>query len=180
MSDSSISIVPRQSSYPNNKMKAKEILDCLISEDIIKPELSDCILSSEKGYAISEGAKTITNYPDSLNYDLITNGLRISTDREIFTTGENGIETLICPNCNQNIANEDWNFLNEWFEIISDNLTCPLCKVGTEIHKYNFTPEWGFSDLGFTFWNLADLKEEFIKEFEKKLGCDVSIVHNHI
>jgi hypothetical protein len=40
MSDSSISIVPRQSIYKDNELKAKEMLHWLIAEDIIKPELA--------------------------------------------------------------------------------------------------------------------------------------------
>jgi len=66
MSDHSVSIVPQQSFYPENKDKAKVILDWLISEDIINSSLTDCVLGAENGYAISEGAKkfqrTLKNY----------------------------------------------------------------------------------------------------------------------
>ena len=58
----------------------------------------------------------------------------------------------------------------------SDNITCPLCKIANDIHQFEFTPEWGFSDLGFTFWNLAVLKPSFINEFSQRLSCDVSVV----
>lgn len=76
MSDYSVSIVPQQSSYPDNKDKAKEILNWLISEDIIKSSLTDCVLGPEIGYAISEGAKkfqiTLKNYRlTSLQMDLM-------------------------------------------------------------------------------------------------------------
>lgn len=180
MSDHSISIVPKQSAYSNNKEKAKEILDWLISHDIVKSTLSDCILSSENGYAISEGAKNISNGEDSLPFRLITNGLEIITERHVFHTGENGIEEVICPNCKQDFAGEDWDFLSKWSENKSNNLTCPLCNVENDIHKFNFTPEWGFSDLGFTFWNWADLSESFITDFKQKLGCDVNVVYTWI
>lgn len=107
MSDHSISIVPRQSSYPDNKVKAKEIIDWLISLNIVKPTLSDCILSSDNGYAISDGAKQVTNLPDELPFDLITNGLEIITERQIFHTGENGMDECLCPNCKTDIASEE-------------------------------------------------------------------------
>ncbi|SKC12743.1 hypothetical protein SAMN05660477_03173 [Soonwooa buanensis] len=180
MSEHSITVVPRQSSYPDNKIKAKEILDWLTSQDIVKPTLSDCILSSDNGYAISDGARQVTNIPDELPFDLITNGLEIITNRQVFHTGENGMEECICPNCKENIASEDWSFFNDWDEQKSNNLTCPLCNVATDIHKFTFSPDWGFSDLGFTFWNWSDLTDEFISEFRQKLGCDISIVYTHI
>jgi len=176
MSDHSISIVPKLLSYPDKEQKIKEILDWLISLDIVKPTLSDCTLGSDNGYAISDGANNVTNEPDFLPYGLLTNGLEIITERQVFHTGENEIEQLICPNCKQDISSEDWGFLNEWSDNESNNLTCPLCNVATDIHQYKFTPEWGFSDLGFTFWNWSDLTRDFIDKFKQKLGCDINVV----
>lgn len=68
MSDHSISIVPKKSKYYENQIKAEEILEWLISKDIVKPYHSDCILSEEKGYAVSNGARQITDYPESLPF----------------------------------------------------------------------------------------------------------------
>ncbi len=179
MSDHSISIVPRQSNYPDNKIKAKEILRWLISLDIVKSSISDCILSSDNGYAISEGAKAVTLFPDELPFDLITNGLTIITERKIFDTGENFIYELICPNCKENIAFDDWD-LNPWGNSDSDNFTCSHCGNETEIHNYSFEPDWGFSNLGFTFWNWPDFTEDFIAKIKIKLNSEISIVYQHI
>ena len=177
MSEHSISIVPKQSSYPNKEEKAREVLDWLISLDCVKPEKSDCVLSREEGYAVSDGARNVTNKPDYLPFGLITNGLEITTERQVFLTGENGINELICPSCNKDISGEDWDFLNDWSKSKSDNIICPLCNVGKEIHSYNFSPAWGFSDLGFTFWNWPELKESFIRDFKNRLLCDINIVY---
>lgn len=180
MSDHSISIVPRQSIYPNKEEKAKEILAWLVSGDIVKPNLSDCILSSENGYAISEGAKKATTDPDTLPFDLMVNGLEIITERQVFHTGENGIEEIICPNCKQDISSEDWDFFGEWSDSQSNNLTCPLCHTGANIHDYQITPQWGFSDLGFSFWNWPELTDDFVNGFRQKLGCDIDIIYTRI
>lgn len=180
MSDHSISIVPRRSSYPENKEKANEFLKWLVSLDIVAPTPSDCILSSDNGYAISNGARNVTNHPDDLPFDFITNGLEVITERQVFHTGENGIEELICPHCNQNIPSENLNFLGEWCDNKSNNLTCPLCDVATDIQNFKFTPEWGFSNLGFSFWNWPELTNSFINDFKKKLGCDVNLVFTWI
>lgn len=176
MSDHSISIVPRLSVYPGKEIKAKEILEWLISLDIVKPIPSDCILSSSDGYEISGGAKSVTKEPQYLPFDLKVNGLEIITERKIFHTWQNGMEELICPNCRQNIANEDWDFLNEWGNNKSNNLICPLCNVATDIHQFKFTPEWGFSDLGFTFYNWPSFADKFIDDFKKRLDCNINLV----
>ena len=180
MSDHSISIIPRQSTYPNKESKAKEILEWLVSLDIVKPTPSDCILSSSEGYAISNGARLITTETDYLPFDFGVNGLEIITERQVFDTGQNGMEKLICPSCKQDIANEDWDFFNEWSENKSNNLTCPLCNISTDIHQFKFIPDWGFSDLGFTFWNWPGFTENFIEDFKKKLESEVSLVYTWI
>lgn len=180
MSDYSISIVPRQLSYPDNKIKAKEILDWLISLDIVKPTLSDCILSSDNGYAISDGARRVASMPDEIRFDRITNGLEIITNRNVFNNGVYDIDECICPNCKKNIVLEDWGSSNDWYEQKSDSITCPLCNVATDIPQFKFSPELGFSDLGFTFWNWPELTDEFIEEFRQKLGCDILLLLTYI
>ena len=180
MSEHNISIVPRQSTYPDRQNKANEILDWLVSRDIVKPTLSDCVGSSNNGYAISNGAKTVCADPSKLPFDYIVNGLQIISTRQIFDIGENGMEELICPNCNHDISSEDWDFFNDWSESVSNNLTCPLCDVSNDVHKFKFTPQWGFSDLGFTFWNWPPLTDRFISEFKDKLKCDVDIVFTRL
>ena len=180
MSDHSISIVPRLSVYPDNERKAKEILEWLVSLDIVKSTPSDCILSSNFGYAISDGAGLITSEPVSLQNHLEVNGLELITERQVFHTGQNGMDELICPSCKQNIAGEDWDFINEWSESKSNNLICPLCNIGKDIHQFTFSPEWGFSDLGFTFWNWPGLTDDFINDFQERLGCDINLVYTWI
>jgi hypothetical protein len=49
MSHNSISIVCKNNTYPYNKEKAAEILEWLISCNIVKPTLSDCVMGSENG-----------------------------------------------------------------------------------------------------------------------------------
>lgn len=180
MSDHSISIVPRQSAFSDKEIKAKEILEWLVSADIVKATLSDCVLSSTNGYAISHGAKLVSAEPEYLLFDLGANGLELITERQVFHTGQNGMEELICPSCRQDIANEDWDFLSEWGDSQSNNITCPLCNVATDIHQFKFTPVWGFSDLGFTFWNWPPFTDKFIKDFKQKLNCEIDLVHTWI
>lgn len=179
MTDHSISIVPKQSSYTDNQVKAREILNWLLAKNIVKPTLLACILGANKGYAMADGAKQITVHLNNLPFDLITNGLEIITERSVFDTGENFIDELTCPNCKENIVANDWD-LTPWNNKETDNLTCPQCQQETEIHNYTFVPNWGFSNLGFKFWNWPDFTNDFIDEFKQKLNCEISIVNQHI
>jgi len=181
MGDQSISIVPKRSDFPAKEIKAKEILAWLVSLDIVKQTPSNCILgTNDDGYEISKGAVQITKNPDLLPFSLSVNGLEIIKERQVFHTGQNGIETLICPSCTQDISDQDWDFLNEWAENNSNDITCPLCNTPAEIHSYQFTPQWGFSDLGFTFWNWPPLTEDFLNNFRQKLQVDLAIVYTKI
>ncbi len=179
MSDYSISIVPRLSNYPDKENKVKEILDWLISLDIVEANLTDCILGEGNGYAISQGVVMVVAHPKELPFELSVNGLEITTERTVFDTGENFTEQLICPNCQEDIAFEDWD-LESWTSEESDDLTCNACGVPSNIHSYSFEPKMGFSNIGFTFWNWPELKPEFIKSFEEKLNCEIAIVNRHL
>jgi len=180
MSDSCVSIVPKQSVYPNKESMVEEILEWLILVDVVKATPSDCVLGSNLGHAVSEGAKVVTEQSHFLPFDLTVNGLEVISKRQVFHTGQNGIDELVCPHCKDDLVNEEWNFLDEWADYISNNLTCPPCSIPSEIHLYKFRPVWGFSDLGFTFWNWPQLTVEFIDEFKNKLGCEVDIVYSKI
>jgi uncharacterized protein YbaR (Trm112 family) len=179
MSDTSTTIVPVITEYPNRSRKAQEIVNWLIDIQAIKAFKDDCILSSEQGYPIDTGAKALTSTPEYLPYELNTNGLQVITERSVFDAGENGLDSFVCPNCNEDILREDWRF-DDYMETGNALLMCPLCKRANDINDYNMEPAWGFSDLGFTFWNWTDLTEDFIKEFEQKLGCKVKVVESHI
>lgn len=177
MSDSSISIVPRLSAFPNKENKAKEILDWLIGRDIVKSKSSDCVLGSNLGYAVSEGAKLITNETAYLPFGLENNGLDLILDRQIFHTGQHGLDHILCPNCDTDISPEASNIFTQWADDKMNSLPCPHCSTKSNIHQFNFSPTWGFSDLGFTFWNWPDFTTQFIGEFQDKLGCKIDLVY---
>lgn len=179
MSDYSITVACKQSYCPDNKQIANDILNWLISNDIVKNTNSDCCLGTNGGYAISNGAKEVTDDPDYLPFNLNINGLSITIDRTVFDTGQNGIDEIICPKCNADILEQEWSF-DDWHNEINNNMTCPVCHTSNEINSFRFMPEWGFSNLGFTFWNWPSLKDGFIQDLKQKIGTDVVVVYQHI
>jgi hypothetical protein len=152
MRDSSISVVCKKSTCPNSKEKAQEILAWLVSKDIVDPHPSDCTPGGENGYMMSKGAASVIKEPKYLHFGPgMINGLNVITDRQIFSTGQNGLDELICPNCNKDISQENWDFFDPWASGETDDLACPSCGKASEIHHYTFKPEWGLvtSDLNF-------------------------------
>jgi hypothetical protein len=192
MSDNSISIVPRISIYPNREHKAQEILDWLISRDIVEAEPSDCVLSQGNGYAISAGAKKvvldeIVMGEKDYNYNhcasLATNGLAIITEKSVFTNmGGDVLHDWFCPHCGQDISVQGMDCAGAWWESETGRITCPLCGADDDIHQFRFTTDgmWGFSDLGVEFWNWPQFTPVFLDEFRQKLGCDISVVYAHL
>lgn len=58
---------------------------------------SDCILGEGLGYAMGSNAEQAVDDKSFLPADLHVNGLEIVLQRQVFHTGQSGIETLECP-----------------------------------------------------------------------------------
>lgn len=180
MGDTYIAIVPRISQYPDRKKKAQEILEWLVKADIVVSEKSNNTLDGD-GYSISRGASAVVSEPSELPFELTVNGMRVFTEREVVHTGQFEPETVSCPACNEDISDGgDLEFIESWASGESDDLQCPHCGHTAEIHQFEFDIQWGFSDLGFVFWNWSEFTEEFIKEFSHKLACEVDIIYAKI
>ena len=181
MSDTSTSIVPNISYYPDAAEKAVEIVDWLISIKAVKPEKTKCILSEETGYPIGEGARLLTDGPEQLPFKLVTNGLEVITTRTIFSAFEGGLDKMVCPKCGTDILDEDsFDFLDNYYDKGDAMLACTHCKKKSDLNEYLTEPAWAFSNLGFTFYNWPEFKKDVIKDFEKRLGCKVKVVEAHI
>ncbi|WP_126973951.1 hypothetical protein [Gynurincola endophyticus] len=180
MSDRSISIVPRISVFPDKEKKAGEIVKWLISLNVVNSIPTHCLLGREDGFAVAEGAKLVVEESQYLPFNIDTCGLEIITQRNVFHTGEYAMDCLICPCCKTDIVNESWDFLGEWYSVLSDEITCPACSIRSDIHSFSFFPQWGFSDLGFTFWNWPSFKREFLNEFSNKLNVEIDVVYTHV
>lgn len=177
MSDCSISIIANNPNIINIEEKACKILEWLISLDIVKPTLSNCILSSKHGYAISKGAVRITESPEELPFHLITNGLEIVTEKTVFDPGEASDPDVSCKNCNKIMSFEEW--FN--FEDPEDmRIKCIACGFEADLEEFILHIDFVEGNLGFKFWNWPDFTVDFINEFKNQLECEITIVHQRI
>ena len=182
MSNHSISLVPKKSLCPNRDLIIKNILEWLISYNIIEAEISDCILGKTGGYRGAQGLKNIVQHSEDLTTLLKykTFGLEIVKDKNVFDTGENGLESMTCPNCNKKYDVEVYNFITIWWDTQETDIFCTACDKIYDINEYLFRPQWAFSNLGFKFWNFPQFTSQFIEEFQLRLQCDVVIVYQHL
>lgn len=121
----SIALVPKVKDYPNREAKAQEILDWLISRDIVEAEASPCLLAGDEGYAVAKGAKEIVNVPEGLPFELWTNGLEIITESQVFDPGAFYDEELDTELAESNLGFIFWNwpeFKNEFIQEFSEKL----------------------------------------------------------
>lgn len=129
MSDNYINIIPKKKDYPNRKEKAQEILDWLISEDIVKAVATDSVLGKNEGYSVSEGAEKVVKYPEEIPIDLWTNGLEIVTETEVFHPGEFYDEDEGSELLTTNLGFRFWNwppFKPEFLDEFRDRLGCEI------------------------------------------------------
>ena len=90
------------------------------------------------------------------------------------------MEDFLCPACKYNLVEDIFEFIGDWCEERGDTFVCSNCKNETDINSYHTVPEWGFSNIGFTFWNWPEFRKEFIEEFRVRLGTDIAIVYSRI
>ena len=181
MSDTFISIVSEKTSLSNSKELAEKIARFLTEKQIIKSELSDCVLGGN-GHKPAENFATIIENINTGLLELSVNGVQILTERQVFDNGGNGLDKVLCPNCGENQIEEDWGTLIEnWLDQTkSDNLKCSKCSSEFSITEFEFKPNWSFGNFGLTFWNWGELKVEFITELEKVIGTELKIVRGII
>ncbi len=178
MSESFISIVPDAIDKTQAKELANKVVSRLVQQGIIKKELTDCVLG-KNGYAPGDNYKEVILGDDNGFKNLLTNGFEVRTTRQVFHNGNNGLDEIRCPNCNEDVIDANWQqALEEWInETDQDKIICQNCNIENSITKYIFCPTWGFGNLGFIFWNWPDLKSSFINDIEQVLGLPVKVIY---
>ena len=184
MSDSSVTLVPERifiEPAERDEME-KRITSWLIEKGWIEPDISDCALCESGGRRITrEGNTHISGCePD---HDLAVNGFCVEQfdAKNVFTNLEGGLESAVCPQCGEDIVEQFYDMTEQWFTDEGNPLIpCPSCGKSSDIREYILDPPWGFCQIGFVFWNLWDITDEFIAEFTSVLGEPVRVIWAHL
>lgn len=154
---------------------ASAIRQCLIVENVIEPQLTDCTLGNG-GYAPGKKCALAFDGTSDEVTQLRTNGLQIIIGRSIFYSS--GAD-LICDRCNNRTFEGD--AFSEAFGGWSAGqdgcpFKCPNCGHAKPVADCTFDPPWGFGNLGFKFWNWPPLKKSFVGEVSRRLGHRIVFV----
>ena len=182
MSDSFNIIVPERFTFNQQELAELEnrMIGWLQENGWIESEKSDCVYNEDKGWRFTAaGAARMAadgEYQESL--DIYGISVEKYDDwKGVFTNMEGGLESAVCPVCGKDILDDiydmisDWSIAREYYP-----LKCPQCDAASDIRDFKLYPPWGFSQLGFEFWNLGIIDQEFVREFSEKLGEQVRVV----
>ncbi len=150
----------------------------LIGGGIIAPELTDCVLGSEGGYAPGANYGHAIGDASAALPPFLTNGVSIDVGRQVYWNLE--LEAVDCPRCGyretlwpRELGRWDTAFndaFNEWLDGGGGLVACGGCGVGIGLNDWDWGSPWAFSALGLTFWNWNDLSGNFIAEVREFLG----------
>jgi len=174
MSIYTISIVPKQLVYHGDRFaKSKEIVQWLIDENVI-----DSAVRADSAWGEYQYRSGILKYcqpspwchPNRGGY-----GMSVITEKTVFD--RLGFDKATCSHCGFSM-NEYvfYKIVGSWWENAGE-VPCPGCAKGLSIMDVIVEPAWGFSDLGFTFWEAPDFTQEFYAKFEKRLESKLWIVY---
>lgn len=183
MGDSHITLVPERFDIAPAEQAFMEtrMVGWMQKNGWIEKEKSDCVLSSEAGWRFTpSGSLHMTGEPEKR---LLTYGFRVEkhAGKGVFTNLEGGLESACCPACGKDVERYFYDMVGEWYEADGfPPVQCPLCGVASDIRAYRLDPLWGFSQIGFEFWNTGPLRPEFVEEFTAMLGEPVRVVWAHL
>lgn len=165
---------------PEREELAQRMVGWLQEKGWIEREKSDCVLGGDgNGWRFTpEGVRHMA---DADYRGLATYGFGVETYEEkgVFCNYEGGgVESACCPVCDEDIGEgffevvAAWNTDEDWTRAV-----CPACGEASAITDWQLDPAWGFSQIGFAFWNLnGELTEDFVAEFAAVLGEPVRVV----
>lgn len=179
MSDFTLTLVPAVADSPAPQQQAAAVLHWLIATQVVSPVATDCTLGPQLGYPPATGAAAVNTLPHLLPFDLAINGLEILIGRQVFDSGRLELTLVRCPTCQANIVHEEWD-VGPWANQESDLLTCPQCGSAAAIRAYTFEPAWGFSNLGFRFWNWPPFTAQFLEQVSRIIGQPLTVVQQRI
>jgi hypothetical protein len=176
MGDYYTNVVPIDVEAEDARLVAGKVVEFLVGEKIMQPEITDCTLTNTGGHAPGPNyyKALAAPYPELLT--LQTNGIEIVVARSAFDSG--GLEEIQCPNCGHSVMDGEWGAaLQEWLGRKPNNeILCTACSYNGAITSYIFEPPFVFAELGFTFWNWGnELDNTFIEELEKITDSRIAI-----
>ena len=201
MSDHYITITASKE-IDNPERIMDKVIEWMQFHEFIERELTDCVMSSKnKGYRPGKNHVSAIGYDENI-LRLSVCGVEVKTRREVFNAGAfTAMTRMACPNCGRNrfegIKPQDFfsdncteeqmelfksvfSVFEKWTSSESASLTCPHCGKRSEIEAYEIDNSISLSNFGLTFWNWADLTNEFLAQLRSMIGAELNRINGHL
>jgi hypothetical protein len=176
MGDYYTNVIPIDVEPADAQAVAAKVVEFMIGQKIIQPEVSDCTLTRQGGHRPAENYAVALDEPNPNILELATNGVEVVVQRSAFDSG--GLENIQCPVCSQSVMDTDWGQALQYHLAHQPNnqLTCPACGYNAQITTYIFEPSFVFGELGFTFWNWGlNLNDNFLQQLEQITDSRIAV-----
>jgi hypothetical protein len=162
MSDSFELLIDHDASPDNAAQIGKSITDTLIAQQIVLPSANSiCVLN---GNGFPPGPRLQELYCVSKNegrfWDLLTNGVKLHTERYVNFFGFPVYEHSACPTCHERFANNS-SLMDRIYDCVAffvndgrlECIYCPSCAAQIRCDHWISVPDIGFCHLAIEFWN---------------------------
>lgn len=152
---------------------AGRVLDWLIAEKIIVADTDACVLGEAPGHRPGPRYMTALEKPDGGQFlALRTNGVEVSTTRQVSLNNQGRFEGVICPACARTMPQDHcWSeALDNWHDGGAGELACGHCGHRESVAQWEHIDPMGFGTLTFTFWDWPALSTGFVQALAQRLG----------
>jgi len=172
------SIIDPKATEADAPLLAQALLRWLVDEEIVVAEKSDCTYG-DGGHAPGPCYTKAIGTPSDRIHGLRTNGVEVVCIRTVFHNGGLGFK-IVCDACGGRFDPPQglWgDAVGEWYDRSGPGLlACPQCNATRPITEWRHDPNFGFANLGFTFWNWPKLADEFVDAFGERIGHGAVVV----
>jgi hypothetical protein len=147
-----------------------QLREWMISNEIIVPGESDCVLGRGLGHAPGKNYTLAVERPDLHLNELRTNGVAFVAERTVFHAMMGDELTLKCSCCGKKFPqNRAWSIaVDEWYKGSGPGtLSCEHCGAKASITEWQHDPPWAFGYVGVEFWNWPPLRSDFLKSLSE-------------
>jgi len=161
---------------------AEAVLRFLTDREIVSPDRTDCTLGSEFGYPPGPNYANACKHPfheDFRFHDLLTNGLELATQRNVYHFGQDQLR-LACTACNTSLTKipevptEFIEKIDDWYQSgHAPDFKCPICSTKKSMTEWQRGANIIVSDFALVFWNWPPLKPQFIDDIHQLVRAPV-------
>jgi hypothetical protein len=173
-------VVDLDATHTDARTLATRGLNWLVGEEIVRAELTDCVLGAPLGHPPGPSWTRAVGQEDWEPSD----GLKIETGRTVFHSGQGDAMFAVCPHCagRVDLYTAEWDevegawepfnkAIGAWCDTGRAAVACPRCQRPGDLTAWTWADDYyAFGYLGFEFWDWPEFSQSFLEGFSRALG----------